>query len=69
MENIAKLIWTVLPHPLYSPDSMPFLFHQIETVKDGLRGQHFPNNYAIIAAVQQWVISTEQSMHALVHCW
>ena len=29
----------------------------MSTVKDALRGQHFPSNNSIIAAVKQWVTS------------
>ena len=46
----------------------------VSTVKVGLCGQYFPNNYAVIAAVQQWIASDgadfyEGGMQALVHCW
>jgi hypothetical protein len=42
-------------------------------MKNGLRGQHFPDD-AVIAAVRKWVTSTgadfyERSMQALVHRW
>jgi hypothetical protein len=43
-------------------------------MKDGLRGQHFPENDGVIAAVRKWVTSAgvdfcESSMQALVHRW
>jgi len=43
-------------------------------MKDQLQGQYLPSNYAIIAAVKQWVTSAgansyQCSMKALVHCW
>jgi hypothetical protein len=43
-------------------------------MKDGLRGQHFPSNDAVIRAVKQWATSTgadfyKGSMQALVHRW
>jgi len=59
-ENIANLGWTFLPHPLYSLDLVPSIFHLIEPMKDGLHGQHFPSSGAIVAAVKQWVTSTVQ---------
>ena len=43
-------------------------------VKVGLCEQHFPNKYAIIATVKQWVTCAsadfyERGMQALVHSW
>ena len=43
-------------------------------MKDGLRGQHFPSNDTVIAAVKQWVTSAdtdfyECGMQALVRRW
>jgi hypothetical protein len=43
-------------------------------MKNGQRGQHFPDNNAVIAAVRKWVASIgadfyERSMQALVHRW
>jgi len=73
MEHIANLGWTILQHPLYSLDLVPSDFHLFGSMKYGLRGQYFPSNYAVIAAVQQWIISTgadfyERNIQNLVHC-
>jgi hypothetical protein len=43
-------------------------------MKDGLRGQHFPDNDPVMAAVRKWVASAgtdfyERSMQAFVHLW
>jgi len=46
MEHTANLDWTVLSHPLYSPDFLPSDFHLLGLMKDGLHGQHFPSKYA-----------------------
>ena len=53
MEHTANLGWTALPHPPYSPDLAPSDFRLFELMKGGLRGQHFPSNCAVIAAVKQ----------------
>jgi hypothetical protein len=57
VEHIAILGWTVLPHPLYSPDLAPSDFHLLGPMKDGLRGQHFPSNDAVVRVVKQWATS------------
>jgi len=74
VEHIANLGWTVLPHPPYSPDLAPSDFHLFGPMKDGLRGQHFPSNDAVVRAVKQWATSAgadfyECGMQALVHRW
>jgi len=74
VKHIANLGWTVLPHPTYSPGLAPSDFHLFGPMKDGLRGQHFPSNDAIVRAVKQWATSTgadfyECGMQALVHRW
>ena len=43
-------------------------------MKDGLRGQHFPDSDAVIAAVKSWLASAspdfyERGIQALVHRW
>jgi hypothetical protein len=35
----------------------PSDFHLFGPMKDGLRGQHFPDNDAVIAAVRKWLAS------------
>jgi hypothetical protein len=57
MEHIANLGWTVLPHPLYNPDLASSDFHLLRLMKDGLHGQHFPSNDAVVRAVKQWATS------------
>ena len=72
VEHVACIVWTVLPHPLYSPDFVPSDFHLLGLMNDGLHGQYFPSSYAIIAAVKQWVTFAgadfyKRGMQALVH--
>ena len=74
LEHTANLCWTILPYPPSSLDLLPSDFHLFGPVKDGLHGQHFPSNDAIIAAVKQWVTSAgadfyEHVMQTLVHGW
>ncbi|PNF23675.1 Mariner Mos1 transposase [Cryptotermes secundus] len=72
--HIAKFGWTVLPYPPYSPDLAPSDFHLFGPMKDGLCGQHFPDNDAVIAAVRKWLASAGADFYghgiqALVHHW
>ena len=72
--TISKFGWTVLPHPPYSPDLAPPDFHLFGPLKDGLRGQHFPDDDAVITAVKQWLRSVdydfyERGIQGLVHRW
>ena len=74
VEHIVSLGWTVVPHPPYSPDLVPSDFHLFGLMKDGLRGQHFRSNDAVVRAVKQWAISAgadfyEHGTQAPVHCW
>jgi len=55
MEHIAHLGWTVLLHPPYSQNLAPSDFHLCRLMEDGLCGQDFSSNDAIIAAVNRWV--------------
>jgi hypothetical protein len=74
VEHIVNLGWTVLLHPPYSPDLAPSDFRLFGPMKDGLRGQHFPNYDAAVRTVKQWTTSVgadfyECGMQALVHRW
>ena len=74
LEHIVNLGWTVVQHPPYSPDFVPSDFHLFGPMKEGLCGQHFPSNNAVVQAGKQWATSTgadfyECSMQALVHHW
>jgi histone-lysine N-methyltransferase SETMAR len=48
VEHIINIGWTVIPHPPYSLDLAPSDFHLFGPMKDGLRGQHFRSNDAVI---------------------
>jgi hypothetical protein len=43
-EAIAKMWWTVLPHPAHSPDLAPSDCHLFGLVKNALHGHHFAHN-------------------------
>jgi hypothetical protein len=73
MEHVAKFGWVVIPQPLYRPDMVSSEFHLFDLMRDGLCGQHFPDNSATIESVRKWVASSsadfyELSMEPLVHC-
>ena len=63
-----------LSYRLHSQDLAPSDFHLFRPMKDGLRGQHFPSNDAVVRAVKQWATSAgadfyECGMQAFVHRW
>jgi hypothetical protein len=72
MEHVADFGWTVLPDPQQRSDSAPCESHLFGPMKNGLHGQYFPDNDAVMAAVRKWVASAsadfnESSMQAFVH--
>jgi len=51
---------------------VPFDFHLFGPVKNGVYGQHFPSNNAVLASMKQWVTSAgadfyKHGMQAFVH--
>ena len=40
-EKLAKMYWTALEHPPYSPDLSPCNYHMFGPLKEALGGQHF----------------------------
>jgi len=73
-EHIVNLGWTVVPHPTYSLEFELSDFHLFGSMKDGLRGQHFPSYDAVVQAVKQWATSAgadfyKCGMQGLVHRW
>jgi len=53
-DAIALLEFTVLPHPVYSPDLAPGHFHLFPKLKEDLGGQNFSSNKDVKDAVRQW---------------
>jgi hypothetical protein len=52
-------------------DLAPSDFNLFRPMNDGLRGQHFPSNNAVLRVVKQWAGADfyECGMQALVHRW
>jgi len=74
VEHTVNLGWTVIPHSPYCPNLAPSDFQLFGLMKEGLCGQHFPSNDAIVRAVKQWATSAgadfyEPGMQALIHRW
>jgi len=53
-DAIAHLGFTMLLHPIYSPDLVPSGFPSFPTLKEDLRGQNFSSNKEVKDAVCQW---------------
>jgi len=72
MEHTDSFGWTVLPHLIYSTDSVYSHFHLFGLMKDRLYGQCFANSSVVLVVVKQWFNSAgagfyERIMQALVH--
>lgn len=52
---IAKMGWSVIPHPPYSPDLAPSDFYLFGPMKSNLRGQRFDDLDEVKAALKLWV--------------
>jgi histone-lysine N-methyltransferase SETMAR len=50
---MAALGGTLLPHPLYSPDLAPSVFHPFGTLKDSIRGKCFGIDDEVIETVKK----------------
>jgi len=53
-DAIACLGFTVLPHPVYSPDLAPSNFHLLPKQKEDLKSQNLSSNKEVKDAVCQW---------------
>lgn len=74
MGHVSKFGWSLLQRPPCSPDLAPSDYHMFGPMKDGLYGQHLPDNDTIITAVRKWVASAdadfyEHNTQAVVHHW
>jgi len=53
-DAIQCLDFSVLPHPLYSPDLTPGDFHLFPKLKEHLKGQHFSCDEEVKSEVRKW---------------
>lgn len=52
---IARMGWSVVPHPPYSPDLAPSDFHLFPSMKEDIRGQRFDDLDEVKRAIHSWV--------------
>jgi hypothetical protein len=50
-DHTLQLDWEILPHPPYSPDLAPSVYHLFLSLSNNLRGDFFNNN----AELQNWL--------------
>jgi hypothetical protein len=62
-EAIAKLEWTVLPHPAHSPDLAPSDYHLFRPVTNMLSGRHFADNNELKQSFRDVVRSRGQELY------
>lgn len=55
-ETLAELGWTILRHPVYSPDLAPSDFHLFPALKRDLKGRTFLSRAGLASAVYQWCL-------------
>lgn len=53
-EVIARMGWSLVPHPPNSPDQAPSDFHLFGRMKESLRGQHFDDTGEVEDAIRRW---------------
>jgi hypothetical protein len=54
-DALTSLKFTVVPHPPYSPDLALSDFRFFPKLKETLKGQHFPSDAKVEAAVLKWI--------------
>jgi hypothetical protein len=52
-EAIARVVWTLPPHPRYSPDLTPGDFHLFVPLRDTLRGRRFADDEKLKQSVRE----------------
>jgi transposase len=53
-DAIQHLDFSMLPHPLYSPDLAQSDFHLFPKLREHLKGQHFSFDEEVKSAVRKW---------------
>jgi hypothetical protein len=71
---ITKTGKTILPHPPYSPDLVPFDYHLFDPVKDALRGCHFADDNELKQSFCDDIQSQGRDFYStciqrLTQCW
>jgi hypothetical protein len=72
-EADAKMVWTVLPHPVHSPYLAPFDYHLFGHVKVGLHGYQFADDKELKQSFH-YVLQTQGGefyigIQHLTQCW
>ena len=62
-ENLAKLYWTALQHPPYSPDLSPCDYHMFGPLKEALGGQLFGDDEQVENFVRNWLQTRPPSFY------
>jgi histone-lysine N-methyltransferase SETMAR len=73
-EAIAKMGWTVLPHPAHSPDLAPSNYHLFGPVKNVLCKRHFADDNELKRSFHDVFRSQGREFHNtgkkyLTQCW
>jgi len=60
-DAMTSLKFTVVPHPLYSPDLALSDFWLFPKLKETLKGKHFSSDAIVEAAVRKWISSQPET--------
>jgi len=63
-EKLARMYWTALEHPPYSPDLSPCDYHMFGPLKEALGGQRFDNDEQEVENfVRKWLQTRPASFY------
>jgi histone-lysine N-methyltransferase SETMAR len=62
-EAITKFVWTMLPHPPYTPYLTPSDFHLFVAVKDSIRSTKFDTDVDVIHTVRTWLREQDKAWY------
>jgi histone-lysine N-methyltransferase SETMAR len=63
MEATTELHYTVLPHPPYSPDLAPSIFHPFRQVRSAIHSRKFQDDDKINVKMKTWLRQTPENFY------
>jgi hypothetical protein len=63
-ENIEKLCWEILEHPLHNPDLAPSDFHLFGKLKENLPRKTFASDQEVENETRNWLTNLDANVYA-----